>query len=218
MNLTNITVNTQSSIRIEGSKILYFDPFQIQNAVHDADLIFITHEHYDHFEPESIAKLKKEDTLLVAPESMKKKALSESGIASENCLFFQPEETHEAGGVVIETIPAYNKLKPFHIKGKKWQGYVVKMDDVRYYVAGDTDVNEDIRKVSCDVALIPIGGHYTMDWKQAAEYIAEIKPKAVIPTHYGSIVGNKTDGQDFQKKLESLEGSIQVELKLERMQ
>lgn len=213
MYLTNITVNTQSSIRIEGSKILYFDPFQIQNAAHDADLIFITHEHYDHFEPESIAKIKKDDTLLVAPESMKKKALSESGIASENCLFFQPEETHEAGGVVIETIPAYNKLKPFHTKGKKWQGYVVKMDDVRYYVAGDTDVNEDIRKVRCDVALIPIGGHYTMDWKQAAEYIAEIKPKAVIPTHYGSIVGNKSDGQDFQKMLESLEGSIQVELK-----
>ena len=215
MNLTNITVNTQSSIRIEGSKILYFDPFQIQDAAHDADLIFITHEHYDHFEPESIAKVKKEDTLLVAPESMKKKALSESGVAAGNCLFFQPEETHEAGGVVIETIPAYNKLKPFHIKGKKWQGYVVKMDDVRYYVAGDTDVNEDIRKVRCDVALIPIGGHYTMDWKQAAEYIAEIKPKAVIPTHYGSIVGNKTDGQDFQKMLESADKNIQVERKLD---
>ncbi len=215
MNLNNITVNTQSSIRIEGSKVLYFDPFQIQTAVHDADFIFITHEHYDHFEPESIAKIKKEDTLLVAPESMKKKALSESGIASENCLFFQPEETHEAGSVVIETIPAYNKLKPFHTKGKEWQGYVVKMEDVRYYVAGDTDVNEDIRKVRCDVALIPIGGHYTMDWKQAAEYIAAIKPKAVIPTHYGSIVGKKADGQDFQKILESLDGSIQVELKLE---
>lgn len=213
MNLSNITVNTQSSIRIEGSKILYFDPFQIQNAVHDADIIFITHEHYDHFEPESIAKVKKDDTLLVAPESMKKKALSESGITAENCMFFQPEETHEAGGVVIETIPAYNKLKPFHTKGKKWQGYVVVMDGNRYYVAGDTDVNEDIRKVRCDVALIPIGGHYTMDWKQAAEYIAEIKPKAAIPTHYGSIVGNKTDGQDFQKMLENADKNIQVELK-----
>lgn len=215
MTMNNITVNTQSSIRIEGSKILYFDPFQIQTAVHDADLIFITHEHYDHFEPESIAKVKKEDTLLVAPESMKKKALSESGIASENCLFFQPEETHEAGGIVIETIPAYNKLKPFHTKGKKWQGYVVEMDGIRYYVAGDTDVNEDIRKVRCDVALIPIGGHYTMDWKQAAEYIAEIKPKAAIPTHYGSIVGNKTDGQDFQKMLENADKNIQVERKLD---
>ncbi len=214
MTLSNITVNIQSSIRIEGSKILYFDPYQISNAAHDADLIFITHEHYDHFEPESIAKLKKKDTLLVAPESMKKKALSESGIAQENCLFYQPGESFEAGGVAVETIPAYNKLKPFHPKGKKWQGYVVTMDDTRYYVSGDTDVNEDIKKVHCDVALIPIGGFYTMDWKQAAEYIAQLKPKAVVPTHYGSIVGKKTDGQDFQRMLEGLDGGIQVALKL----
>ncbi len=214
MTLSNITVNTQSSIRIEGSKILYFDPYQISNAAHDADLIFITHDHYDHFEPESIAKLRKAETLLVAPESMKKKTLSKSGIAEENCLFYRPGESHEAGGVVIETIPAYNKLKPFHPKGKKWQGYVVTTDDTRYYVSGDTDVNEDIRKVRCDVALIPIGGFYTMDRKQAVEYIVQLKPKAVIPTHYGSIVGNKTDGQKFRKMVEGLDSNIQVELKL----
>lgn len=214
MILSNITVNTQSSIRIEGSKILYFDPYLVSTAAHDADLIFITHEHYDHFEPESIARLKKQETLLVAPESMKKKTLSESGIAAENCLFYQPGETHEAGGVVIETVPAYNKLKPFHPKGKKWQGYVVTLDDTRYYVSGDTDVNEDIRKVRCDVAMVPIGGFYTMDWEQAAEYIAQLKPEAVIPTHYGSIVGKKTDGQEFQRMLEGLDSGIRVELKL----
>lgn len=214
MTLANITVNTQSSIRIGGSKVLYFDPYLIPAAAHDADLIFITHEHYDHFEPESIAKLRKEETLLVAPESMKKKALSESGMAEENCLFYQPGESFEAGGVAVETIPAYNKLKPFHPKGKKWQGYVVTMDDTRYYVSGDTDVNEDIKKVRCDVALIPVGGFYTMEWKQGAEYIAQIKPKAVIPTHYGSIVGNKSDGKDFQKMLGGLNGDIHVELKL----
>ena len=88
------------------------------------------------------------------------------------------------------------------------------MDDTRYYVFGDTDVNEDIKKVRCDVALISIGGFYTMDWKQAAEYIAQLKPKTVIPTHYGSIVGNKTDGEDFRKMVEGLDGSIQVELRL----
>lgn len=214
MTLTNITVNTQSSIRIEGSKVLYFDPYLIQDASHDADFIFITHEHYDHFEPGSIAKIKKDDTFLIVPESMKKKVLSESGIAAENCLFYQPEEIHEAGGMVIETIPAYNKVKPFHTKGKKWQGYVVEMDGVRYYVSGDTDVNEDIKKVRCDVAMIPIGGFYTMDLKQAAEYIAKLGPKAVIPTHYGSIVGNPGDGGEFQKLLEHLDGSIQVSLKL----
>ncbi len=179
MNLSNITVNTQSSIRIEGSKILYFDPFKIEADRHDADIIFITHEHYDHFEPESIMKLKKENTILVAPESMKKQVISTQGFTSDNSVFYSPNETHEQGDITIETIPAYNKLKPFHPKSKKWQGYVVKMDDTRYYVAGDTDVNEDIKKVQCDVAMIPIGGHFTMDRKQAAEYIVGLKPKAV---------------------------------------
>ena len=85
------------------------------------------------------------------------------------------------------------------------------MDDIRYYVAGETDVNEDIKKVQCDVALIPIGGHYTMDKKQAADYIADLKPKAVIPTHYGSIVGNKADGAEFKDYLEKMDKDIQVE-------
>lgn len=214
MDLNHITVNAQSSIRIEGSKILYFDPFQVEDACHDADIIFITHEHFDHFEPDSIAKVKKEDTILVAPESMKKKALSESGMMPDKCVFYGPGGTHEQEGMVIETIPAYNKLKPFHPKMKKWQGYIVKMDDIRYYVAGDTDVNEDIKKVQCDVALIPIGGHFTMDKKQAADYIAELKPKAVIPTHYGSVVGDKTDGQEFKDSVKNKCPDIQVELKL----
>ena len=214
MNLDHITVNTQSSIRIEGSRILYFDPFQITEAKHDADIVFITHEHYDHFEPDSIAKIKKDSTLLVAPESMKKKVIYEGGLASDQCVFYNPGEVHKQGEITIETIPAYNKLKPFHPKGKKWQGYVVQMDDIRYYVAGDTDVNEDIRKVQCDVAMIPIGGHYTMDKKQAADYAVALKPQAVIPTHYGSIVGNKTDGQDFEKDVKAGDPEIQVELKL----
>ena len=214
MNLDHITVNAQSSIRIEGSKILYFDPFQITEAKHDADIVFITHEHYDHFEPDSIAKIKKDSTLLVAPESMKKKVISESGLASKQCVFYNPGEVHKQGEITIETIPAYNKLKPFHQKGKKWQGYVVVMDDIRYYVAGDTDVNEDIRKVQCDVAMIPIGGHFTMDKKQAADYVTSLKPQAVIPTHYGSIVGNKADGQDFEKDVKAGNPEIQVELKL----
>lgn len=214
MNLNHITVNTQSSIRIAGSKVLYFDPFQIGKAVHDADIIFITHEHYDHFEPDSIKLVSKEDTVLVAPESMRKKALSELGLAAAQCLFLSPGERKEVDGLLVETIPAYNKLKPFHTRGKKWQGYVVTMDSLRYYVSGDTDVNEDIQKVQCDIALLPIGGFYTMDWKQAAEYAAQIKPKAVIPTHYGSIVGDKTDGQSFKNAVEQSDSSIIVELKL----
>lgn len=215
MDLNHITVNTQNSIRIEGARIMYFDPYQVQDARHDADIIFITHEHYDHFEPGSIAKIKKDSTLLVAPESMKKKVISESGFAPHRCVFCIPGETHRQGDIMIQTVPAYNRLKPFHPKMKKWLGYLVEMDGISYYVAGDTDAIEDIRKVQCDVALVPIGGHYTMDKKQAAEYIAGLKPKAVIPTHYGSIVGSKTDGREFKSALHSLDPNIQVELKLE---
>lgn len=214
MNVNHITVNTQSSIRIEGSKILYFDPFQVENESHDADVIFVTHEHFDHFEPDSIAKIKNENTILTAPESMKKKVLSESGMTPDQCLFYKPGEKYVQGDLAIETIPAYNRLKPFHPKTKKWQGYVVEMDGVRYYVAGDTDVNEDVKKVQCDVAMIPIGGFYTMDKKQAADYVAELNPKVVIPTHYGSIVGDQADGQEFKNDLEMLNKDIQVELKL----
>ncbi|MCM1063279.1 MAG: MBL fold metallo-hydrolase [Eubacterium sp.] len=214
MDLSHITVNTQSSIRIAGSKILYFDPFQIEDPRHDADIIFITHEHFDHFEPDSIAKIKKDDTFLVVPESMQKKVLAESGIAPERCLFLHLDETCGLGDIVIQTVPAYNKLKPFHPKMKKWLGYTVEMDDICYYVSGDTDVNEDIREVSCDVALIPIGGHYTMDRKQAAKYIAELKPGAVIPTHYGSVIGDKEDGRKFESDLKAMAPDIQVELKL----
>ena len=214
MDLSNITVNKQSSIRIAGSKILYFDAFQIEEEKHDADYIFITHEHYDHFDPVSIVKVMKEDSVIIAPESMKKKLLKELTVDEANCIFCAPRTIHELNQIWVETVPAYNNLKPFHTKGSKWVGYIVKMDGVTYYIAGDTDANEDVKKVKCDVALIPIGGHYTMDKKHAADLICEMKPKAVIPTHYGEIVGSPTDGSDFKDCIDIADKEIQVELKL----
>ena len=105
-------------------------------------------------------------------------------------------------------------MKPFHPKTKRWLGYLVKMDGVSYYVSGDTDANDEIRKVNCDIALVPIGGQFTMGVKQAAELILKIKPKAVVPTHYGSIAGKPTDGADFKELLEGSGKDIQVDLKL----
>ncbi len=209
MDLSNITVNAQSSIRIAGEKIIYFDPFNVEDENHDADIIFITHEHFDHFQPESIAKVKNDNTVIVAPESMEKQIKEESGIG--NIELWEPGSIHELRGLWIETVPAYNGImKPFHTKSKRWQGYIVKMDDIRYYIAGDTDVNDDILKVECDVALIPVGGKYTMDKKQAADFILSINPKAVIPTHYGDIVGSRTDGTDFKALVERENIDIQV--------
>lgn len=209
-----VTVNCQSSIRIDGTKVIYFDPFGITEESHDADVILITHEHYDHFQPESIAKIRKESTVLVAPLSMQGKALKESGVAAEQCVFLEPKQEKNVAGLLVETVGAYNKLKPFHLKAKNWLGYIVTLDGVRYYVAGDTDPNEDNRRVKCDVALVPIGGHFTMDKKQAADFVANLKPKVAIPTHYGEVVGTPEDGADFKDYIEIMDADIQVALKL----
>jgi len=210
----NITINTHSSVRIAGSKILYFDPFEISEEKADADLIFVTHEHFDHFDVKSIANVKKEGTILVVPESMKKKVEEDAVAGKLQVYYFLPGNEQAIGEIQVEAVAAYNRLKPFHPKGKGWLGYVVTMDGVRYFVAGDTDANEDNKKVKCDVALIPIGGNYTMDKKHAADYIATILPKVAIPTHYGSVVGNVSDGSDFQNAVKNMGIETEVVLKL----
>ncbi len=214
MDLSNITVNKQSSIRIAGSKVLYFDAFEIKEEQHDADFIFVTHEHFDHFDVNSINNIITPESKIIAPLSMKKKLLSDLKIEEGRCLFCEPGEEIEVEGVKIKAIPAYNILKPFHMKSSKWVGYLVDMDEKSYYIAGDTDANEDVRNVKCDVALLPVGGKFTMDYKQATELVCEMKPKAVIPTHYGEVVGKPTNGADFMKLVNAFDAEIQVELKI----
>ena len=191
-----ITVNTQSSIRIETEKIIYFDPFKLASATNDADMIFITHEHSDHFSPEDIRKVLKSDTLFVAPKSMEA-TLKKYGYS--NLTLLTPGEKTTVQDIPVEAIPAYNLVKPFHMKKNGWLGYIITVEGQRIYVAGDTDVTPEAKAVSCDIALIPIGGTFTMNRSKAAAYINELHPKTVIPTHYGTIVGNADDGEAFRK-------------------
>lgn len=210
----HISVNKQSSIRIGGRKVLYFDPLSIRENAQDADVIFITHDHGDHFSPSDIKKVAKADTKLVAPEAMQQRVLRDSGIPETHITFVRPGQVmdlSDSEGYLIETIPAYNTTKQYHPKSSGWCGYIVEMDDVRYYVAGDMDDTEDARKVRCDVALIPIGGTFTMNAREAAGFVNAIKPKVVIPTHYGSIVGSPEDGETFKKFVEE---GIRVEFRL----
>ena len=197
MNCDQIQVNSQSSIRIEGSKTVYFDPFQIRGEAHDADVICVTHSHYDHFDPDSIEKIMKADTVLVAPASMSAD-LKKIAQAKEIQLV-SPGDEIRIGELAVSAVPAFNKLKPFHPKHNKWVGYILSMDGTRYYVAGDTDAVKELQAVSCDVALVPIGGTYTMSAKEAAGLINAIKPAAAVPTHYGSIVGKPEDESEFRK-------------------
>ncbi len=209
MNTTNVTINTHSSIRIAGSKVLYFDPFQIATGSHDADFVFITHSHYDHLDPASISKVSKAGTVFLAPASTEQEVRKTTGDAE--LILMEPGDTREIAGISVTAVPAYNRLKPFHPKRNSWNGYVVTMDGICYYVAGDTDAVNELSSVKCDVALVPIGGTYTMNAKDAAKLVNEIRPKVAIPTHYGSVVGKMEDADTFRRYVDK---EIVVETRL----
>lgn len=199
----NIKVLYHSSIKIESNINIYFDPFKIEVASNDADVIFITHEHYDHFSPEDILKIKKENTIIVLPKNMENMAL-DLNFEKTNIVLVEPNQKYklENQELIFETIPAYNVNKNFHKKEMNWVGYILEIEGKRVYVAGDTDITEENKQVKCDIALVPIGGTYTMKAKEAAELVNIIKPKIAIPIHYGAIVGNKEDEKIFVENVE----------------
>ena len=198
-----ISINCHSSIRIEADKVFYFDPFKIEKETHDADIIFITHDHYDHFSIDDITLIEKPDTVFVIPECMY------NLLGGENVVTVLPGEKHLIEGHEVNVLPAYNMNKPFHPQDKGYVSYIVEIEGQRIFVAGDCDENPDNLKVKCDIALVPVGGTYTMDFEQAAAYINRIRPKTAIPTHYGDIVGDKDDGAKFSKLVDP---SIEVRL------
>ena len=198
--LEDIEVLCHSSIKINKGKIIYIDPFNINKDYNDADIIFITHDHYDHYSEKDIDKVMKSDTIVVAPKEILKK-LIKKGFKEEYIITVEPNGKYNVEGISFETIPAYNTNKQFHPKKNEWVGYIIEINGIHYYIAGDTDITEENRDVKCDVAFVPIGGTYTMDFKEAASLINEIKPKIVVPIHYGSIVGTKQDAIEFAKLL-----------------
>lgn len=190
-----IEINCHSSIKISKGKTIYLDPFKIEKESHDADVILITHDHYDHYSPKDIEKVATNETIIVAPKTVK--ALSKM----KNTLLVEPNQRYEVQGVKIETIASYNINKKFHPKENQWVGYVIEIEGTRYYIAGDTDITSENKQVKCDVALVPVGGTYTMTYVEAAELVNLIKPAKAIPTHYGDIVGEKDDGVNFKNLL-----------------
>lgn len=200
--LESVRVLTHSAIRLQSSNgvVIYFDPYDLTDAqsLHDADAVLLTHTHYDHLSPEDIARVSNESTIIIAPTS----AIDEVAKAGlQVAIPMDAGDACEVRGIAIMAVPAYN-VEPerlgFHPKENGWLGYLATMDDKTYYIAGDTDQNPDNEKVRCDVALIPIGGTYTMDAKQAAAFANTIKPGFVVPTHYGTAVGVKEAADEFE--------------------
>ena len=196
--LENISIIHHSSIKFSDNIKIYFDPYEINENNNDADIIFITHNHYDHYSENDIKKIYNAKTKFIIPKDLEKELLN-LGIKKENIITVAPNNNYNVLDISFKTIPAYNINKPFHPKENNWVGYLINYNNFTYYIAGDTNITEDNKLIKCDVAFLPIGGKYTMNYKEAAELTNIIKPKIVVPIHYGLIVGTTEDAIEFAK-------------------
>jgi L-ascorbate metabolism protein UlaG (beta-lactamase superfamily) len=194
MELKHIHWLGHSAFRIEDTSTqIYIDPYKLPENLPKADIIFITHAHYDHFSIEDIARIKKDNTIIVATKDVTSKI-------GKGTVTVVPGQNYTVGRLKVMTVPAYNLDKKFHPKGNNWVGYIITLSSgQRIYHAGDTDFIPEMRKVITDIALLPCGGTYTMTAQQAAEAANTFKPKVLIPMHWGEVVGSKADAEEVKK-------------------
>ncbi len=180
-----------AGFKIEGDKIIYIDPFQIKES-EKADIILITHEHYDHCSPEDVAKIQKESTVIVTIDSCLSKL-------SGHIKTVKPGDEISVESIHIKAVPSYNIGKKFHEKFTNKVGFIVTVGDESVYHAGDTDFIPEMKDIHADIALLPVSGTYVMTAEEAVRAAETIKPEYVIPMHYGSIVGSSSDAETFKK-------------------
>jgi L-ascorbate metabolism protein UlaG (beta-lactamase superfamily) len=187
--------------RIDAEQTIYFDPFDISPGP-KADLILISHEHFDHCSPDDVAKIQGSGTVIITDKTSAEKLTGDVRIIT-------PGESMSLGDVNIEAVPSYNRDKDFHPKQKAWLGFIVEVQGVRIYHAGDTDFIPEMKDFKVDIALLPVSGTYVMTAEQAVEAALAIQPKLAIPMHYGAIVGDDKDALAFK---EALKGKIDVRI------
>jgi L-ascorbate metabolism protein UlaG (beta-lactamase superfamily) len=187
------------SFRIEAEKTIYIDPYQISSGP-KADLILITHEHFDHCSPEDVSKIQHSGTVIVTEKDSAKKLSGDVRVIA-------PGESVSLDDVTVVGVPSYNTDKDFHPKTNAWLGFIVEVEGVRIYHAGDADFIPEMKDFEVDIALLPVSGTYVMSADQAVEAALAIQPKLAIPMHYGAIVGDEGDALNFKK---ALEGKIEV--------
>ncbi len=194
--LDRFTWFRQSALRwVDDERTIYIDPWGTDENAPPADLILLTHAHEDHFQPEEIERLRKDGTKLVAPRDV-------AAVLGGDVTAVAPGETHEVAGVSFTTVPAYNTHEErldFHPKANRWVGYVLELGGATYYHAGDTDHAPELDEVKTDVAFLPIGGYYTMEWMEAAGLAKAIAPQLAVPMHYGFVVGSPSDAGRFKE-------------------
>lgn len=179
----------QSAFRIstDAGEQIFVDPFRVPSSAGPARLILITHPHSDHYDRRAIAGLRRAETVIVVPMSCAEPG--QRGIA--------PGQTAQIGRVKVTGVPAYNVAKPFHPKSRRWLGYVIEVDGLRIYHAGDTDPIPEMSGIRPDIALLPVGGMFSMGWRAAAEANHAIGAALAIPMHYSIPIGGRRAGARF---------------------
>lgn len=192
--IDNIHWLGHASLRIEApSAVIYVDPWKLADDAPPADLILITHEHYDHCSAEDIARIRTDDTVIVANPGA-------AGKLSGPVRVVRAGDALAARGVKIEAVPAYNVDKQFHPRSAGHVGFVLTVEDSRIYIAGDTDVIPEMQDVNANIAILPVSGTYVMTAAQAVEVVQMIAPDIAVPIHYGEIVGSEADARQFRDR------------------
>jgi len=185
-----------ASFRIDGDgATIYVDPWKLKNP-QPADIVCITHSHFDHLSLDDISLIRKPSTVMLGPEDCR-------GDFGASFHAISPGQSLTFGDVKIDAVPAYNTDKDFHPKRNNWVGYVIEVSGFRIYHTGDTDMIPEMASIKADIALVPVGGTYTMTVHQAAEAIKKIGPQVAVPMHCGDIVGTFEDRQRFQDLLQT---------------
>ena len=176
---------------VKNSVIIYTDPYVLSDTMPKADIILVSHDHYDHCDSEKIKEIQKEDTVIICTTACGRKLVGKTQLISAG-------KTLEVRGVKIKAVPAYNINKSYHPRGLG-VGFVFTLDGTTIYHAGDTDFVPEMKDIHTDIALLPIGGIYTMDENEAAKAAEVIKPKIVIPMHYGTLPQTMGNPQKFKE-------------------
>lgn len=197
-----------AGFRVDGAKIIYFDPWKVTKNPKKAGIIFISHEHFDHFSLDDIKLISSKDTVIVTCKAVAGE-LADKNVECKEIKILSPGDDIELSGIKISAVASYNLNKQFHTRDSGKLGFIVESEGIKIYHAGDTDKIPEMEGFVCDVALLPVSGTYVMTADEAAKAALVLKPKFAVPMHYGDIVGTGADAKRFK---ELLEGKVEVKI------